>query len=163
MKRISKPQLLGAFSSDVRILIEAEITKEPKPATVINLCSGSWNYGITVDKVLRDNTRPAIQADVQRLPFRNEVADIIIFDPPFGRKFKKAYGAYYANRRQVFQEVLRILKPGGLLIFSHYFIPELRPLQLERVYLIHNKPWEHVRVLSFSRKKPYLFNQDTIE
>jgi len=94
-----------------------------------------------------------ITADVMHLPLKDSIADTVIFDPPFGRKFKKQYGAYYSDRRKAFKEVLRILKPGGLLIFSHYFIPCYKILLLEDVYMIHNQPWEHVRALSFSRRQ----------
>jgi len=159
MKTVTKPRLFGAFTQEVRDIIECAIKTECgsiRP-TVLNLCSGSWDFGITVDRKHHpDHQPPNITADVQALPFGNEVADVVIFDPPYSKKYKKQYGVYYANRRQVFKEVLRVLKPGGLLIFCHYFIPQLRVLQLEVVYMIHNRPWEHVRALSFSRKQKTL-------
>ena len=212
MKKVTKPRLFGAFTQEVRDIIEGAIKNEcaaaivnpcsgckfhkpdieycvflpwndkeyttaaakyeawqGKPCdnaikpvgadqcvspTVLNLCSGSWDFGITVDRNHHpDHQPPRITADVQALPFRDDAADVIIFDPPYSKKYKKQYGTYYANRRQVFKEVLRVLKPGGLLIFCHYFIPQLRVLHLEEVYMIHNRPWEHVRALSFSRKQ----------
>ena len=132
---------------ETRDLIRSQAT-----GTVIHLCSGTWDFGITVDKKM-----PAqIVADVQALPFKDAIADTVIFDPPYSKKFKRIYGNYYANRRQVFQEIIRILKPGGMLIFCHYFIPAHRIWQLEAVYMIHNRPWEHVRALSFLRKRETL-------
>jgi len=132
---------------ETRSLIRSAAT-----GTIIHLCSGTWDFGITVDKKM-----PAqIVADVQALPFKDAIADTVIFDPPYSKKFKQIYGNYYANRRQVFQEIIRILKPGGMLIFCHYFIPAHRIWQLEAVYMIHNRPWEHVRALSFLRKRETL-------
>ncbi len=174
MKSVTKPRLFGAFTREVRSVIESAIKTECAVGanqcvcphadqcispTVLNLCSGSWDFGITVDRNHHEgHPPPHITADVQALPFRDECADVVIFDPPYSKKYKKQYGTYYANRRQVFMEVLRVLKPGGLLIFCHYFIPQLRVLHLEDVYMIHNRPWEHVRALSFSRKQNTLMD-----
>lgn len=160
MKQVTRPRLFGAFTDEVRTIIEGHIKSEaPREAPVVlNLCSGSWAFGVTVDRNDWPGfAPPLVRADVQALPFPDDIADVIIFDPPFSKKFKKQYGCYYANRRQVFGEILRVLKPGGLLIFSHYFIPRFRVLNLEAWYMIENRPWEHVRVLSFSRLQKTLF------
>jgi len=158
MTRVTSPRLFGAFSKEVRAIIQAAIQKEVRSETVLNLCSGSWDFGITLDRKHHAGFAPPdITADVQALPFPDEIADVIIFDPPYSKKYKKQYGCYYANRRQVFGEVLRVLKPGGLLIFCHYFIPQFKILQMEAVCMINNRPWEHVRALSFSRKKNAIF------
>ena len=158
MKKITRVPFFGAFTQETRDVINSAVSREGPDATIINLCSGSWGYGITLDRNTYEGFDPPhIIADVQALPFRDGIADVIIFDPPFSKKFKAMYkGAYYANRRQVFQEVLRILKPGGLLIFSHYFVPHFRVLTLEAIYMIHNRPWEHIRALSFLRKQKTL-------
>lgn len=147
MKNLSRIPFFGAFSPEVKNLIASRAT-----GLIVNLCSGAWDFGVTLDLI-----QPAdIKADVQAIPLIDECADTVIFDPPFSKKFRRQYGAYYANRRQVFKEVLRILKPGGLLIFSHYFVPQMRPLTIEETYLVINRPWEHARVLSFSRKEQTL-------
>lgn len=149
MKKLTRAKLLGAFSQEVKDLISSR-----SRGLILNLCSGTWDFGITVDKI----TPADVTADVSHLPFKDACADTIIFDPPFGRKWKKLYGSYYADRRKVFGEIVRVLKPGGLLIFSHYFIPQQRIWQLEDVYMIVNQPWEHVRALSFSRRQNILFD-----
>lgn len=147
MKKLTRAKLMGAFMQETRDLIRSAAS-----GTIIHLCSGTWNYGITVDRKMEAD----ILADVQFLPFKDSIADTVIFDPPYSKKFKRIYGNYYANRREVFKEVIRILKPGGLLIFCHYFIPAHRIWQLEAVFMIHNRPWEHVRALSFLRKRATL-------
>lgn len=151
MKTVQRIQYLGAFCEEVKTLIRSECRPE---LCILNLCSGSWDFGITLDK-----TAPAnIKGDVCWLPFKNSIADIIIFDPPFSKRLSRAYNAYLSNRRIAFREIIRVLKPGGLLIFSHYFIPPHKIWHLEKVYLIHNRPWEKVRVLSFLRKRGSLFD-----
>lgn len=151
MKTVLRTTYHGAFCEEIKNLIQSECSPE---LCVLNLCAGSWDFGITLDK-----TAPAnIKADVCWLPFKNSIADIIIFDPPFSKKLSRAYNAYLSNRRVAFKEIIRVLKPGGLLIFCHYFIPPHKIWQLQKVFLVHNRPWEKVRVLSFLRKRGTLFN-----
>jgi len=151
VKTVQRTAYLGAFCEEVKTLIRSECRPE---LCILNLCSGSWDFGITLDKSAPAN----IKGDVCWLPFKNSIADLIIFDPPFSKKLSAAYNAYLSNRRVAFREIIRILKPGGLLIFSHYFIPPHKIWHLEKVYLIHNRPWEKVRVLSFLRKRGSLFD-----
>lgn len=151
MKTVTRARIRGAFCQEVRDLIEAQCHPE---YIILNLCSGSWDFGITVDKMAPAN----IKADVCHLPFRKDIADIIIFDPPYSKKLSRAYGAYMSNRRLAFQEIIFCLKPGGLLVFCHYFIPPHKIWNLEKAYLIHNRPWEKIRVLSFLRKRGSLFD-----
>ena len=72
---------------------------------------------------------PDIQADFRKMPFNDEVFDVVVFDPPHLIKagdnswlFKK-YGRLHPESWQKdlssgFNEYLRVLKPTGVLLFK---------------------------------------------
>jgi len=75
--------------------------------------------------------RPSVVGDFTRLPFRKEVADLVIFDPPFQvygfgkkRSFVENYGSFVNIRESTrallmaFSECRRILKPNGSLLLK---------------------------------------------
>jgi len=75
--------------------------------------------------------RPMIKGQWENLPFKNEIFDMVIFDPPHlikdrGKKrihLEMKYGTLYSdNWKQVIKkatvELFRVLKPNGFFIFK---------------------------------------------
>lgn len=144
---IKKARLFGRFSKDLRELIASE-----SEGIILHICSGSWHFGITVDMV-----QPAdIKADAWLLPFRDSVADTVICDPPYTDAFGKKYGARIQGVLPLLDELVRVLKPNGKLIFLHWLIPPKRYGKLETVYLVTYGGCRPVRALTILRKSAAL-------
>jgi len=110
----------------------------PPPATVIDLCAGHKEFykrigksGNTLDgryrfiwgdrRALPSND---ILCDIRAAPIKNESADVVVFDPPYGDAH---YGHDQLERlyttvnpedaiklmEAAYPEILRMLKPGG--------------------------------------------------
>lgn len=71
---------------------------------------------------------PDIQCSFTDLPFEDEQFNLVVFDPPHvenlkeGAWIRKTYGSLDGNWkpiiRQGFSECMRVLKPGGVLVFK---------------------------------------------
>lgn len=71
---------------------------------------------------------PDVVADFRSLPFENESFNLVVFDPPHLHKLGKSswmakkYGVllptWKNDIREGFSECMRVLKPGGVLIFK---------------------------------------------
>ena len=140
---IIKTRLFGRFSKDLR-----ELIKQESDGLTLHICSGSWNFGITLDMV-----QPAdIKADAWCLPFRDCVTDTIICDPPYTDAFGKKYGGRIQGILPLLDELLRVLKPGGKMILLHWLVPPKRYGELESIYLVTYGGCRPIRALSIIRK-----------
>jgi len=119
--------------------------------TILDVCCGSrmfWfdklDYRVVFcdkrneDIVMKDSSsktgirnviiRPDIKSDFTALPFKKNVFEMVVFDPPHLHRLGKSswlakkYGWLADNWRTViplgFDECMRVLKPGGTLIFK---------------------------------------------
>jgi len=86
---------------------------------------------------------PTVQADNRALPFKDDVFDLVLFDPShhFGRKARLAlhiaYGfinpySWHWDINLAAKEFFRVLRPGGFLVFkwSSHDIPLKKVLPL---------------------------------
>ncbi len=94
---------------------------------------GFYKAGVPAPRLKMDiapRTRKIMPADVRHLPFKPECLQSVVFDPPFlpaGSKtcrLRQKYGAF-ENMRQLWrmyttamQEIARVLKPNGVLVFK---------------------------------------------
>jgi len=72
--------------------------------------------------------KPGILFDFQYIPFKNNVFNLVVFDPPhlknlgktsrIARKYGELTGDWKTMIRNGFSECFRVLKPGGTLIFK---------------------------------------------
>jgi SAM-dependent methyltransferase len=106
------------------------------PATVLHLCGGSVNHGITVD--IRPEKNPTIVADCRNVPLPDESFDFILADPPYSEDYATnlyGTGANYPKPGQIAKEACRLLRPGGKFGFLHFQVPMTRkPLRILGVY-----------------------------
>ena len=69
----------------------------------------------------------AVQADMLKLPFRNETFDTVVCDPPWAIGIDKRWAVTYRLRD--------VLKTGGKLLFNGRWIPRIKGLTIEDVFI----------------------------
>jgi ubiquinone/menaquinone biosynthesis C-methylase UbiE len=109
-----------------------------------------WGIEIDISNILRKQSSQVdnlafSHADGARLPFSNESFDLVLFPQVY---------EHTINQKEVFDEIHRVLKPGGICFFSgpnrlqviepHYFLPFLSwlPHKLADLYLRLTKKGE---------------------
>jgi len=143
--------------------LDSLVGKQLQEGFSLNLCCGKSKFGsIRVDILSR--LKPDFQSDLYHLPFRENTFDKVFCDPPY----LVGNGSGRWRIKPLVRELIRVTKPGGLIIFMHYwFIHPMgdSSLELLEYYAIPDKkPTAHNRTLSINRKVNYSLTQmDRIE
>jgi SAM-dependent methyltransferase len=101
----------------------------PEAGCVLHVPSGSVSRApgqITVDRVVDNVRRPAIQADAAALPFADRSFDLILADPPYSAADATRYGCSPWPQQAAMREFHRLLVPGGWLGYLHTAYPAYR-------------------------------------
>jgi len=92
----------------------------------LHVCCGSSNIGdVKVD--IMPQSPDVTQADMFDLPFPNNTFDTVICDPPWAIGIDKRWAVTYQLRD--------VLKVGGKLLFNGLWIPRIRGLTIEDVFI----------------------------
>ena len=92
------------------------------------LFSGSFKDadGVMVD--INPEVKPSIVADCEHLPFKDEMFDFVLLDPPYSEEeAKKLYNMPYINILKVLNEAARVCKSGGYVLLLHRLVPCQHP------------------------------------
>lgn len=95
------------------------------PVEWLHLFSGSLSSsvpGIRVD-VNRNGGVPTVQANVLYLPFADATFQMIAADPPYTAADAQKYATKPVNKPAVLREAVRVLKPGGHLLWLDTQLP----------------------------------------
>ena len=123
--------------------VEALIAKQVR-GYCVHLCSGDSEIGdIRVDLYARSHSNWF--EDVRDLSLPSEFADTVVCDPPYN------YGRAGVEAACVFHSI-RILKPGGRLLWYHFNVPYEQALELEQLWVYPNKTQPFYRFLSQHKK-----------
>lgn len=88
-----------------------------------------------LDKILLQKFTTGVCGNAVQLPFRDEVFDCVVFAEIY---------EHLEQPSAALREIARVLKPGGLLIFSSP--SAYAPLKWLRAWLFHPRPWDMVNV-----------------
>lgn len=130
------------------------------------LFSGSFKdkEGVMID--IKKEVNPSIVANCEDLPFKDEIFDFIMIDPPYSEKeSKELYNLPYCNIIKVMNEASRVCRPGGYVLLLHRLLTFYHPsetihkkrLQLQGivgVYVVAG--YSNIRALSIFRKNESL-------
>jgi DNA modification methylase len=104
------------------------IRKGNKNPSILHLFSGNSKIGdIRVDIWEGENVTHNIKVLDYLKELSDESFDVIIADPPYNSKFDSKYGSdFYVGgdtkkTSKLKAEILRTVKPGGIIIFKHWF------------------------------------------
>lgn len=115
--------LYGAYPPNYLERIMALFPDIDEASKILHLFSGTLPPGIgtRLDIKIQDPlaifNQPDVLANAEYMPFRDNIFDIVIADPPYGERDAIKYGTKLPNKRTVFEEVCRTLKPGGHLVW----------------------------------------------
>ncbi len=91
---------------------------------VLHVCSGALPKGEGIRVDIRPSARPDILADGRNLPFADGTIAGVMLDPPYSEEYALAlYGVPYPLPGHLLAEAIRVVRPGGCVIFVHYFSP----------------------------------------
>jgi len=90
-----------------------------KPEQVLHNFGGKAEIGIRVD--LKRDVKPDVIADAHHLPFRNNIFNTVICDPPYSdEETNKLYGVSTPLKYKIWlKEAERVLKDRGFLVQYH--------------------------------------------
>ena len=92
------------------------------------LFSGTFqdSSGITVD--IKKELNPNVSAHCEILPFKNNSFDFVMADPPYSKEESMdLYDLPYVNVIKTINEMIRVCKPGGYILFLHRLVPQVFP------------------------------------
>lgn len=80
----------------------------------------------TVD--INPKVSPSTLADCEHLPFENESFDFVCADPPYSEEeAMRLYKLPYCSVVNVLNEMARVCKTGGHILFLHRLVPSAHP------------------------------------
>lgn len=129
----NKVQLHGQYPPT---FLKRALALFPDAVRILHAPSGCVSSGITVDRVVDDVRKPAIQADVAHLPFADGSFDLVMSDPPYTAEDSKRYGCDPFPMGRAMSEYRRVLRPGGYLGMLHTYYPSYRRKDWKLVGLI---------------------------
>lgn len=94
----------------------------------LHVCCGESTVGDVLIDADRDRG-PDIQADMRQLPFEQCTFDTVIADPPWKciQKVGDMHGTFY--------ELLRLVKPTGLVLWNAFGVPSSEQTEREGVWV----------------------------
>ena len=71
---------------------------------------------------------PMVCGNCEILPFKDNSFDFVMADPPYSEKESlELYQLPYVNIIKTLNEMIRVCKPGGNILFFHRLIPAIFP------------------------------------
>ncbi len=126
------------------------------------LFSGSFKdaMGTTLD--IKPETGADVRGDAGTLPFSDEIFDFVMADPPYSsQEARELYDLPYFNLIATLNEMARVCKPHGHVLFLHRLYPGAHPLFSEHfsrlelkaiVGVLTNNGLTNMRALSVFQK-----------
>ena len=108
----------GGFPEHFEKRLLKLLTAAPWDLKVLHPFGGMSEYGVRVD--LDPGVSPHVIGDAHCLPFKDDVFDVVILDPPYSNdESRQLYDSGEIHFRRYQYEAVRVLKPGGYLVMYH--------------------------------------------
>lgn len=120
---------------------------------VLHPFGGMAEYGIRVD--INQDVNPDILADAHHLPFKDDVFDLIICDPPYNKDYaSKLYKTKRPSYKRYIAEAVRICKPKGFVVSYHWALTPRPPgtAYHSRIF-IAGRVWHRPRISCVFQKE----------
>ncbi len=111
----------------------------------LNICAGK-NPICSVNLDLDPQDKSILKGDMRLLPFKPNVFDVVVSDPP--------WKIGYYDRFRPFFEAVRVCKVGGTIIYNAYWIPMCPSgdVELKETWIRQDSNFTNVSVISIFKK-----------
>ena len=93
---------------------------------VLHVCSGALRERLAID--LRPEVKPAVVANGESLPFRNDSVAAVLMDPPYSDEYaRNLYGTKNPRPSRLLREAARVVRPQGRIAMVHVAVPMTPP------------------------------------
>lgn len=151
LPRPNKSKYIGAFPLyfESRLL---DLLRLSKGAMILHPFGGKAEYGIRCD--VNPDVEPDIIADAHYLPFRDNIFDLVILDPPYSDELsQRLYGTAPVALKKYTKEAVRVLKEDGYLVMFHVIAtPQISGTRLVKRIFIEHRLWHRLRCVHIHRK-----------
>jgi len=111
----------------------------------LNVCCGESPLGdVQVDA--DPDRNPDIQADMNKLPFKDATFDTVVFDPPWKMGYYK--------RQTPFFEAVRVTKPGGKILMNALWVAESENTRITDTVVRADDEWSNISAIVEHTKQP---------
>ena len=108
----------------------------------LHVCSGHSKIGNVKVDLYEDCD---VRADMCSLPFKSEIFDTVICDPPWKIRTEL--------RGRLLCELRNVLRPEGLLIFNSTWLPAIPGLIIKEIWArVINRYWSNTTLISVAKK-----------
>lgn len=124
-------QTSGYYGAYPHTYLERVMSMFPDAKSILHLFSGSMKPGnyVRFDR----NGNGDIHGDAEKLSesFPEQRFDLILADPPYSVEDCEHYGCAMVNRNRVISECVKVMEPGGFIVWLDQVLPMFRKDQLE--------------------------------
>ena len=122
------------------------------PSNILHLFGGKAKYGIRLD--VKSEVAPDVIGDSHYLPFKGDVFDMVVADPPYSNDYsKEMYGTGKLVYKKWVAEAVRVCKPGGFVVVYHLkWVPRPEGTVSHRRIFLAVRVWHHLRYVGIYQK-----------
>ena len=156
LPRPSKSKYIGSFPLhfETKLLRELDINRQAK-YTILHPFGGKAEFGTRVD--IKSEVNPDVIADAHNLPFKNDIFNIVILDPPYNEEYsRRLYGTQKIKLKwtKYITEAVRVLKEKGYLVMYHCLAtPRIKDTILTKRIFLETRVWHKLRCVHIYQKE----------
>ncbi len=123
------------------------------PEKILHPFGGKAEYGIRLD--IKPEVEPNVLGNAHDLPFKNNIFDMVIADPPYSSELsKKIYGTGKLNYKKWVAEAVRVCKPNGFIVVYHEkMLPRPDGTSYHKRIFLGVRIWHSLRCIGIFQKE----------
>ena len=166
---LPRPRKTSKYVGGFPLHFEKKLLKlldiDPNYHKILQPFGGMGEFGIRID--LRESVKPDVLANAHNLPFKNNIFDLVLLDPPYSqedcirlydKKLPKLIFKKYVA------EAVRVTKEKGYVVMFHVVAyPSIPNTILIKRILIEVRIWHKGRIVHIHQKRSDLWKKNESE